>query len=384
MPNRYTTNLSQNELPLSISSEVTIISSNKDLQSINRFTNNHTEGLSGNKLSNLLNVYDLWPRFVRGYNTEFSLANAPKKTAVYRQLTERIGNTSYEGTLKITPAILTWESADKGDTLAYPSDREENVESALISLASQGKLFKLKNNKQTNSSSNYAVHFTIIELINELKSVNKSLSNPEVKKALNILKGSELMFKYQTIDSEGNVHERESKMNYLSSIHFSSTRGRGDVKCIAVFNEFMTKQIESLEYRGYYFNRSMQFRRALSRWLSKRLYQIFRYANQGSNYHFSLIKMMVKYGAINQEDTPISSNKLPAIRRDMTNAIKDLIKANIIAEYTIERIKVDGISLDYKYTIKASSDFANEILALNRHRKKLNTKTTKRIEQNEL
>lgn len=356
------------DLPTTLTKGTTIVDSGEVVKQLSLFSSNHGEGLPENKLSNVFNAYDLWSRFVRGKNDSVPISQAPDKVVITRQLSDKINGVTYVGTMQIAPAVITGETIDR---LCWPSDREEKVECALISLASQGKLVKLSNK----FGENYGVYFTIKELQNELASVKQTLSHTEIKEALTILQGSKLTFSYEEQALDGELNNYQSQMSFISSIHYSEKRGRTNAKCIAVLNEYMSKQIDSLNYQGYYFNRSQKFKRALSRWFCKRLYQVFRYASENKSYHFKLNKMMVKYGAISKEDG-LTQAKFIANRRDMTASIKDLIKEGVLKDYKITSIRDDnGKVYDNKYEVFPSQKFIDEMIALNKHQKKIQIKS---------
>ena len=298
------------------------------------------------------------------------LGNISNKVIVDRDISEKIEGVTYSGKLGISPALLRGE---KEDILAWPSDREEKVERALIRLASQGKIAKISGKM----GSRYAVYFTFSELIKELKSVYQSLNHKELKDSLLILKGAELSLRYQAVSEDGEVLEKnEVLMNYLSAIHFSTGRGRSNVRCVAVLNELMSQQIESFEYKSYYYNRTQSFKRSLSIWLSFRLYRMFRYASPSHTHHFSLVKTMVKYGSIDSDKDV--NKRLVALRRDMTATMKDLKGAEIIKDYTILNIKNDeGVIVDYKYTLYPTDKFCEEIIELNKHSVRIGVKAKK-------
>jgi hypothetical protein len=258
-------------LPSAIRQDIKSIESVSQVEQLSLFVDakKSEQGLK-NSFSNSFNGYDLWSRFLRNNRKQVKVSEAGDRVAVSRRISEKVNGMHYEGQLDISPAVLRGKDADY---FAWPSDREEKVERALIRLASQGKIARLNGRM----GERYAIYFSIKELQNELKSVNQTLSATEIKESLNILKGSELSLKY-CIEDENGENYSESKMNYLSSIHFSGLSGKSSVMCIAFLNEFMSQQIESIGYKSYYFNRVQSFKRTLSRWMSLRLYQMFSYA----------------------------------------------------------------------------------------------------------
>lgn len=352
-------------LPDTIRQDIKTIENASQVEQLTLFVDNKIsgEGLK-NSFSNTFVGYDLWSRFIRNQRKHVRIKDADDRVVVSRKISERIEKKLYEGVIDINPALIRGEDSDY---FAWPGDREEKVERALVRLASQGKIAKLSGKM----GERYAVYFSIREIQNELKSVNQTLSATEIKEALNILKGSELSLKYRIEDENtGEDTYSESKMNYLSSIHFSGSSGKANVKCIAVLNEFMSQQIETIGYRGYYFDRVQSFKRTLSRWLSLRLYQMFKYAAPGKEHHFSLKKISIKFGSIESEDIP--DNRLKAIRRDMTNTMQDLKKEDIIKDYIIANVKNDlGVICDYVYKVFPTDQFCEEVLTLNKKHKGL-------------
>lgn len=365
------TNLSLANLPDSLKSDVSLIADARDVEQLSLFIDNTAAELEiGNSMSNGFHAYDLWSRFTRNIKQHIPVSESPNRVIIERDISEKIEGVTYSGKLGISPALIRGEDED---FLAWPSDREEKVERALIRLASRGKIAKISGKM----GNRYGVYFTFSELISELKSVKQALNHKELKQSLQILKGSELSLSYKALDVDGSVIEsNETSMNYLSAIHFSSGRGRSSVRCVAVLNELMSKQIESVEYKSYYYNRTQSFKRSLSIWLSFRLYRMFRYASPAHTHHFMLVKTMVKFGAI---DTDVGvGSRIVALRRDMTATMKDLISAEIIKDYTVVNIKNDDDEIvDYKYTLYPADKFCSEIIELNKHSVRINAKASK-------
>ncbi|ODB35880.1 hypothetical protein BB427_16365 [Pseudoalteromonas sp. BMB] len=354
-------NVSLSNLPSSVRRDIEHIETAQQVQQLSLFVESKISNAGlRSPISNTFVGYDLWSRFIRHKREQVPVSEANNKVIVSRKVSEKIDNVLYEGVLEISPALIRGKDTDY---LAWPSDREEKVERALIRLGAQGKIVKISGR----IGERYAIVFTLRELQTELKSVSQTLSVNEIKESLIILKGAELSMQYQEIDGDIESYS-ESRMNYISSIHFSGASGKSTVKCIAFLNEVMSQQIEGLTYRSYYFDRVQSFKRSLSRWLALRLYQVFKYAAVGKTYHFMLVNMSIKFGSITSEkEIP---NRLTAIRRDMTTTMKDFIESDIIESYIIENVKDDsGVIVDYKYEIHPTERFCDEVLKLNKQHK---------------
>lgn len=380
-------NISVENLPDTLRGQIHGVESAVDNENLALFTDNkdvrvaveNTQALR--TYSNTFNHYDLWGRFVRSGHKKLPVEEAPKRTIVTRKISEKVDGIQYEGELRITPAVVsTRQEGEDREYLVWPSDREEKVERALIRLASKGKIVKIN----FKSGIQYAVVFSMNELAQELKSVGQSMPYPQIKEALEALQGSKLSFKYSAVDTKNNDVDDsfyESNMNFLSSLHFSGKKGQGgNVKCVACLNAFVHNMIDNLEYKGYYFNRAQELKRGLSRWMMLRLYHLWRYAAPGKTYHFKLLPIMEKYGSITG-DEEITENKLKALRRDMTTTMKDLISKGAISDYSIENVKDDdnGKIVDYIYEMHPTEQFCDEILALNKQKKRLEIQSGKRI-----
>ncbi|MBQ4813852.1 hypothetical protein A7985_22770 [Pseudoalteromonas luteoviolacea] len=348
-------------LPESFRQEVKKIQNAGEVSQLSRFVGSGVMGeKSGMVVSNTFKTYDLWSRFVRDKRRPIPLAEAGKAVAK-REVADKLDGKEYAGTLEITPAII---SKKEVDYIAYPSDREEKVERALIRLASKGNIIAI-NGKM---GERYAVAFTLKELQNEMKSVNQTLNLPDLKESLQILKRATLRMRLNVIDPDSSkVEHFDTTTNYLDAVHFSGERGRSSIKCVAVLNTVMATKIENVEYRSYLFERTQVFSRSLSRWLAVRLYTMFRYAAPGKSYHFMLVDLMVRFGAIASKS--IEHNRLVAIRRDMTQTMRDFIEADIIEHYDVENRKDGDKIVDYKYTIFPSARFTEEIIGLNKQAK---------------
>lgn len=378
--------ISLDNLPDSLKREVDDVQSAQDDKTLSMFIDNKDirqpsddGGFDLKSFSQTFNVYDLWGRFVRSGPKKVLLKDAPDNSVIVRRIKEKVEGIEYEGQIEITPAVIKGKNSDE---LIWPSDREEKIERALIRLASKGKIIRTSGR----TGSQYAVVFSMNELSQELKSVNQTMSYAQIKEALEALQGSKLSFKYtetNTKNPEENQKFYESNMNFLSSLHFSGKVGQGgNVKCVAFLNAFMHNMIDSIEYKGYYFNRAQGFSRALSRWLMLRLYHLFRYAAEGKTHHFRLLSTMEKYGSISASDE-ISVNRLKALRRDMTTTMKDLKEGLAINDYECIGIKNDrGETVDYNYTIFPTDKFCQEIINLNKHNKAIQIKSGNREPDN--
>jgi len=384
-------NISVDNLPDTLRGQIHGVESAIDNESLALFTDNKDVRISIENAahglraySNTFNHYDLWGRFVRSGHKKLPLEEAPKKTIITRKISEKVDGILYDGEIKITPAVVsTRKDGEDVEYLVWPSDREEKVERALIRLASKGKIVKIN----FKSGIQYAVVFSMNELAQELKAVGQSMPYPQIKESLEALQGSKLSFKYSATDTKNSDIDDsfyESNMNFLSSLHFSGKKGQGgNVKCVACLNAFVHNMIDNLEYKGYYFNSAQELKRGLSRWMMLRLYHLWRYAAPGKTYHFRLLSIMEKYGSIYSTDD-ITENKLKALRRDMTTTMKDLIEKGAISEYSITNVKDDktGNIVDYTYEMHPSDQFCDEILALNKHNKRIEIQGGKRIVEN--
>ncbi|MBQ4862177.1 replication protein A [Pseudoalteromonas sp. MMG013] len=364
-------------LPKSFREQVRDIQNADEVFQLSRFVDTGAMGeKSGLVVSNTFQNYDLWSRFVREKRRP-SLLSEADKAVTKRKVSDKIQGKEYQGRIEITPAIISKKDIDY---IAYPSDREEKVERALIRLASKGNIIAI-NGKM---GERYAVAFSLKELQNEMKSVNQTLNLPDLKESLQILKLASLRIVLDVIDPKtGEVEHFDTTTNYLDAVHFSGERGRTSVKCIAVLNSIVASKIENVEYRGYLFERTQSFSRSLSRWLAVRLYTMFRYAATGKSYHFMLVDQMVRFGSI--ESKKIENGRLVAIRRDMTQTMRDFIEADIIAGYDVENRKDENdVIIDYKYTIYPSQRFTEEVIGLNKQAKAIELKSVNEEEMKDL
>lgn len=354
--------LDTNNLPESFRTEVARVESAHNLKPLSTFVSVSELGKkSGMIVSNAFTTYDITSRFVRDKKRPAPLAETTK-AVIKKEVKESQGGKNYIGTMEITPAIIV---RGDDDFIAYPSDREEKVERALIRLASKGHIISISGNMGTR----YAVAFSLNELQAEMKTVNQSINQQELKEALNVLKGTTMKMRLTVEEQEsGESKSYEYTENYLDAMHFSGEVGRTKVKCVAVLNSVMESKIENMEYKGYLFEKTQRFSRSLTRWLSARLYTTFRFASHQTNYHFLLIDMSIKFGSI--ESKKITNGRLVSIRRDMTKTMSELKDAEIIADYLIENRKGDnGEIIDYLYTVVPSETFINEVIELNKQAK---------------
>jgi hypothetical protein len=124
---------------------------------------------------------------------------------------------------------------DSNTVFRYPGIMEENVEDALIHLAS----------KRCYSDNGFiSVYFSLYELKNELNSINKSYSIPEIRLALNVLFETSIQFNGTF---QGQLYE---SCTYKALAHLSirdSTSETRDVKSSIKFSKFTSARILSGE-----------------------------------------------------------------------------------------------------------------------------------------
>ncbi|GIU20858.1 replication protein A [Shewanella sp. MBTL60-007] len=373
-----TAKLSTMNLPDSIKGTIDTVTSIQDDKQLALFVDNTDNQVIVNSnsdrnalFSNSFKAYDLWPRFDRSsLPKRCAIEEYTGKTIRSRKLVDTLDKDSYQGVINIHPAII--KDKDGQEHFCWPGDAEDKVEKALMRLASKGNIVKIKGQDY----SSCAVMFSLNELSNELKAVKQTMSLDQIKDALDILQGSTMDINYQiTKDGTDEIENYETKMNYLSSLHYAGTKGRKrDTKCVAILNPLMNQKIASLEFRGYYYDRAQGFKRSLSRWMMLRLYHQFRYAGMGRVYHVSLISTMHKFGKIDlSEDV---GDRLVALRRDLTTTMKDFVNSDVITSYEIENKKDEstGKIIDYVYTLYPSEQFCQEILTLNKQAKKIANK----------
>ncbi len=315
--------------------------------------------------SNTIEFYDSIPKYAVTTAKQNRLRDdrgnlKPQKVQfVYRPTTmpkdgAEIVPTQIPCTMTISPAQI--EESDGSYKHYFPSTDEELVEEVLRKmLAEQQYGLHLVENPET------FVRYTVYLIGAELKRRNKTRSHAQIQKAIKIL--NETKFHIQ---AEGLPNGFEFKGSILPEI---ITRSRSDFindpksPSIARFSALVSHGINKMYFRQYNWDRLMNLKSELARWLFKRM------AHQYTNAHMT-VPFHITYSEIDRDSGYMDKTRQTRNFAAVDKAWVELQQSNVIMSVerreTMEGRKV----LDIQYIIRPHPDFKDEIVKANQKRKR--------------
>lgn len=318
--------------------------------------------------SNTFANIDLVPRFVRGSgNNVVPVALAESQNLIIENRYEVNG---CEFICRVKPTII--EREENGKIIqfhAHPGEREEIIEKVLFKLACSDGLTKLPM-----AANRWGVRFSLYQIREELKKINKTRSYHEIRESLIILRDSKT-----TIAQIVGKREIELTASIFTDAAFEvSGTGRARDKYFIVLADYVVEQIINFNYRQYPFEAINSHAYSLARFFHIFIKHHWINASIGQTKDFSLNQIYQNYGNANQRPD--------WKRRDFRKALSILQEAGWIVDVPPAK-KVKNIfqkkmnqEFDYIYTLTPTKKFVEEVRKANAKIKGIKTIVSKTIE----
>ncbi|MEI8294979.1 MAG: hypothetical protein WCG04_00445 [Alphaproteobacteria bacterium] len=242
--------------------------------------------------SRTLDLFDAIPKYP--FPTTRVVSEPTRITASFT-----VGKESYS--VEIVNAQIKDKSTQK-EILVFPGAREELVERALRFIAiQQSARTHLAEDEKTGQPS-ITVFFTVSQVRRHLEDLGHGYKVAEIKEALDILSGTEIIVSSTTHEGEKGVRKRHLKApilsNYIGDMLDGDVTG-DDSKVGMTFHPWATRAIVDLAYYPINQFRVGTLKKPLSRWLTSRLSHNFRQASkfgfiQKRGYHIALETMLLE------------------------------------------------------------------------------------------
>ncbi|MEM7132448.1 MAG: hypothetical protein AAF702_39460, partial [Chloroflexota bacterium] len=233
----------------------------------------------------------------------------------------------------------------------YPTEREELVEEALRKIATVTEGGVYLNNCA-------GVQFTLYQLRRELESRGHSIHLDKLIEALNICSETILEVKSETGDD---VLKSTIFPELLITSRQEWLKHPKDAKCYVQFNRLVTFSINHLTYRQFDYMTFMAYRSPLARWLHKRLFHKYVYADLLNSHTLSASTIIRDSGLANAarlRDSFITIEK----------AMDELKAKEVIASYDKKVCYAENNLkiTDIQYEIRPTRSFVAEMKAANK------------------
>ena len=245
--------------------------------------------------------------------------------------------------LTLMPARL--EDGKDGSKEYYPSQREELVEDALRKLMTERKSIMLDGEA--------GISFTLYQLQKELKEKGHTYSYDELKDAIRVLNGTDIILKNESGKMEG----------AFSPIESYGFAGEGsETKTFVRFSSLVTNSIKSGTFRMINYDKAMSLKSVIARQLHKRMSHHYTQASWINPYGIKLTTIIRDFG--------LTLQKRIQYNLDEVEIALDLLKEKrILISFDIEKIfelKPRRKLIDAKFTLIPDKSFIDDIVKANR------------------
>lgn len=294
------------------------------------------------KVSNAIEIWESIPKYFLNH----------KQVEKLRTKTGHADPVKWDFTYNSKPCMVTIQPAlieqEDGTYKAFfPSATEELVEESLkkiLSYQSHG----IHNNKNLETW----VKFSLNMISKELKERGKTRNHYEIKHAISVMSRCNI-----TLHIDKQEIWSGAILQDLITIDRKKYLIDSDQKHAAKLPLFISKSINTVEYRQFNYDRLMRCNEQLTRWIYKRLINKYTQASLMNDYHFTFVDL--KNSGLLQQARDVDN------RRKVIRALEELKSRDVISYYEIKEKKQGRKIIDVVYNVTSSSTFADEQKASN-------------------
>lgn len=302
-----------------------------------------------NEPSTVSNTIDLWETIPKYFLTSAQVEKLRTPEGFAPSVKWDFRYDGHPCTIKIQPANL--EQEDGSTKSVFPGPTEELVEEALKKIFSDQ-----QNGIHDPSKDESWVKFSLRMIQSELKARNKTRDINQIKKSIEVMSSCIL-----TLSKDGDEIWKGAILQDLVTVGRKDYLVDSDAKHIARFPIFVSRAVNTVEYRQFNYDRLMRCNEQLSRWIYKKMINKFIQAGPTNTYHFLFSTIDADSGLL-QQSTP-SRN-----RQKVVSALNELVEKGVISRYAFEERKKGRTIIDVKYIITPSRTFIAEQKAANKRK----------------
>ena len=253
--------------------------------------------------------------------------------------------------MKITPALLEVEN---GKSKAfYPSTREEIIEDVL-------RKFATDSNRNEFLDDRLSVKFSLYDLWKELRKIKHPYDYSQIKESLNILSKTniEIVSENTKLTFSSNMFETFGIADYNDNtqIEYDENYSKKVIYFVR-FNSLVSESVKNKTWRVINYEQCMSYKKNISRWLHKRISNMFLNARLEIPYNILLSTIIRDSGMTEYK-------QLRDSKRQIISCLEEMIKVGSIDRYEVETIfdehKTTKI-LDVKFLLYISESFFADI-----------------------
>jgi len=249
--------------------------------------------------------------------------------------------------LTLMPARI--EDGKDGSKEYYPSQREELVEDALRKMMTEGQSLLLDGAT--------GISFTLYQLQKELSENGHTYSYDELKDAIRVLNGTDIILK-------GDNSTEEIAFSPIESYGFA---GEGkETKTFVRFSPLVTESIKAGNFRMINYDKAMSLKSVIARQLHKRMSHHYIQASLTNPYEILLTTIIRDFGLTLQRRIQYNLDEVEI-------ALAVMKEKNIVINFKIDKVydlKPRRKLIDAKISLQPHPGFIDDIVKANAHAKK--------------
>lgn len=297
-----------------------------------------------NNYSITTELYDTVPKYVFD-----DLEKLRTKEGFLSSLTRDFVFRKKKMSLKIRPALVETNGIEKA---FYPSTREEIIEDVLRKFATDPDRNEFLDNR-------LSVKFSLYDLLKELKRIGHEYNYTQIKESLEILAFTSL--EITSADGEisfaSNMFETFGKVNFNDDDKINNEDYNKKVIFFVRFNSLISEDIKDKTWRVINYEQCMSYKKNISRWLHKRISNMFLVGDIKIPYHILLSTIIRDSGMT--EYALISGNI-----RQIESCLEEMVKVGSIKKYKTEKIYDEHRTnkiIDAKFSLYISNSFYDDL-----------------------
>jgi|GEM_PF-885662 len=289
-------------------------------------------------------LYDIVPKYIHD-----DVEKLRTSDGLLKPITRNFVFKKQEMVLNIIPAYLF----DKQKS-CFPSVREEIIEDVLKKLATDPAKNEFLDNR-------LSVRFTLYELWKELKQIKHEYSYAQIRESLQILAKTNLEISNSDdkISFCSNMFETLGRINCNSKEEDEISEEEYSKKVIYFvrFNSLVSESIKNKTWRIINYKQCMSYKKVVSRWLHKRISNMFLIGDVKVPYHILLSTIIRDSGMAEYK-------QLRDSKRHVISCLEEMIEVGSIDRYEMETVydkhRQNKIE-DVKFSLYISQSFYDDI-----------------------
>lgn len=258
--------------------------------------------------------------------------------------------------LTLMPARI--EDGGGGSKEYFPSQREELVEDALRKLMTERQSILLDGEA--------GIAFSLYQLQKELSEKGHTFSYDELKDAIRVLNGTDIILK----------NENDNAEIAFSPIEHYGFAGEGkETKTFVKFSPLVTSSIKSGNFRLINYDKAMGYKSVIARQLHKRMSHHYIQASLTNTYDILLTTIIRDFGLTLQK-------RLADNLKEVVKALEIMKQNEVIINFRVDKVYSESPRRkveDAKIFIQPHPYFVNDIIRANKNAKKVKELSSRAI-----